>query len=67
MAQKPNLTLADKYKSDRREGREARPEQAARLEAGLIGPVSAVQQAPAAEHQHREGLSFWQAVKTMFK
>ena len=24
------------------------------------------QPAPTAEHQHREGLSFWQAVKTMF-
>jgi hypothetical protein len=23
--------------------------------------------APTAEHQRREGLSFWQAVKTMFK
>ena len=38
-----------------------------RLEAGLIDPVSAIQPAPTAEHQHREDLSFWQAVKTMFK
>jgi hypothetical protein len=41
-------------------------EKHARLEAGLMDhPVSAIQ--PAAEHQHREGLSFWQAIKTMFK
>ena len=33
----------------------------------LIDPVSAIQPAPTAEHQHREGLSFWQAIKTMFK
>jgi hypothetical protein len=37
------------------------------LEAGLIDPVSAIQPAPTTEHQHREGLSFWQAIKTMFK
>jgi hypothetical protein len=37
------------------------------LEAGLIDPVSAIQPALTAEHQHREGLSFWQAIKTMFK
>jgi len=43
-----------------------RLEKHARLEAGLIDPVSAIQPAPTAEHQHREGLSFWQAVKTMF-
>jgi hypothetical protein len=42
-------------------------EKHARLEAGLIDPVSAIQPALAAEHQHREGLSFWQAIKTMFK
>jgi hypothetical protein len=65
MAQNSNLTPVDKYESDHREGREARPD--ARLEAGLIDPVSAVQPAPTAEHQHREGPSFWQAVKTMFK
>jgi hypothetical protein len=41
----------------------------ARLEAGLTGtdPVSATQPVPTVEHQHREGPSFWQAVKTMFK
>jgi hypothetical protein len=37
------------------------------LEAGLIDPVSAIQPAPTAEHQHRDALSFWQAIKTMFK
>ena len=42
-------------------------EKHARLEAGLIDPVSAIQPAVTAEHQHREGLSFWQAIKTMFK
>jgi hypothetical protein len=42
-------------------------EKHARLEAGLIDPVSAIRPAPTAEHQHREGLSFWQAIKTMFK
>ena len=60
MAQKANLTPVDKYESDRREAN-------ARLEAGLIDPVGAIQQAPTAEHQRPEGLSFWQAVKTMFK
>ena len=38
-----------------------------RLEGGLIDPVNAIQPAPTAEHKHREGLSFWQAIKTMFK
>ena len=42
-------------------------EKHARLEAGLIDPVSAIQPAPTAEHQRRESPSFWQAVKTMFK
>jgi hypothetical protein len=42
-------------------------EKHARLEAGLIDPVSAIQPAPTAEHQRQEGLSFWQAIKTMFK
>ena len=42
-------------------------EKPARLEAGLVDPVSAIQPAPTAERQHREGLSFWQAIKTMFK
>jgi hypothetical protein len=65
MAQKANLTPVDK--SDRREAERLDLEKHARLEAGLIDPVSAIQPAPTAEHQHREGLSFWQAVKTMFK
>jgi hypothetical protein len=42
-------------------------EKHARLEAGSIDPVSAIQPAPTAKHQHREGLSFWKAIKTMFK
>ena len=42
-------------------------EKHAGLEAGLIDPVSAIQPALTAEHQHREGLSFWQAIKAMFK
>jgi hypothetical protein len=67
MAQKANLTPADKYESDRREGERLDLDKRARLEAGLIDPVSAIQPAQTAEHQHREGLSFWQAIKTMFK
>ena len=56
MAQKANLTPVDK--SDRREAERLDLERHARLEAGLIDPVSAIQPAPPAEHQHREGLSF---------
>jgi hypothetical protein len=68
MAQKANLTPVDKYESDRREAERLDLEQPhARLEAGLIDPVSAIHPAPTAGHQHREGLSFWQAIKTMFK
>jgi hypothetical protein len=67
MAQKANLTPADKYESDRREAERLHLDKYARLEAGLTDPVSAIQPAPTAEHPHREGLSFWQAVKTMFK
>ena len=67
MAQKPNLTPVDKYEQDRREAERLDLEKRARLEAGLIDPVSAIQPAPTAEHQRREGLSFWQAVKTRFK
>jgi hypothetical protein len=52
MAQQANLTPVDKYESDRREAERLDLEKHARLEA---------------EHQHREGLSFWQAIKTMFK
>jgi hypothetical protein len=66
MAQKANLTPVDKYKSDRREAERLDLEKHARLEAGLIDPVIAIQPAPTAE-QHREGLSFLQAVKTMFR
>jgi hypothetical protein len=63
MAQKAKLTPVDK--SDRREAERLDLEKHARLEAGLTDPV--IQPAPTAEHQHREGLSFWQAVKTMFR
>jgi hypothetical protein len=62
MAQKANPTPVDKDEPD---GREILKR--ALLEAGLIDPVSADQPAPTAEHQRREGLSFWQAVKTRFK
>ena len=41
-------------------------EKQARLEASFI-EVSAIRPALTAEHQHREGLSFWQAIKTIFK
>ena len=67
MAQKTNLTPVDKYEADPREAERLDLEKHARLEAGLIDPVSAIQPALAGEHQHREGLSFWQAIKTMFK
>jgi hypothetical protein len=67
MAQKANLTPVDKYESGRREAERLDLEKHARLEAGLIDPVSAIQPVSAAEHQRRQGLSFWQAVKTMFK
>jgi hypothetical protein len=65
MAQKGNLTLVDKYESDRGEAERLDLEKRARLEASE--PMNALQPAPTAEHQRREGLSFWQAVKTMFK
>jgi hypothetical protein len=73
MAQKANFTPVDKYESDRGEAERLDLEKQARLEAGLIDtfpasdPVSATQSAPAVEHPHREGPSFWQAIKTMFK
>jgi hypothetical protein len=67
MAQKANLTPVDISESDRREAERLDLEKQARLEAGLIDPVSAIQPPPTAEHQHREGLSFWQAIKTVFK
>ena len=51
--------------SARAEGAE-RPdlEKQARFEDLPVGPI---QPALIAEHQHREDLSFWQAIKTMFK
>ena len=64
---KPISPPVDKYETDRREAERLDLERHARLEAGLIDPVSAIQPAPTAEHQRREGLSFWQAVKTIFK
>jgi hypothetical protein len=67
MAQKASLTPVDKYESDRREAERLDLEKHARVEAGLIDPVSAIQPAPTAERQHLEGLSFWQAIKTVFK
>jgi hypothetical protein len=67
MAQKANLTPVDKYESDRREAERLDLEKHARLEAGLIDAVGAIQPTPTAKHQPREGLSFWQAIKTMFK
>ncbi|MET3839086.1 hypothetical protein ABIE49_001164 [Bradyrhizobium sp. OAE829] len=71
MAQKATLTPVGK--GDRREAEALDLEMHARLEAGLTetpptsGPVRATQPAPTVEHQHREGLSFWQAIKTRFK
>jgi hypothetical protein len=67
MAQKANLTPVDKYEPDGREAERLDLKKRALLEAGLIDPVRAIQPAPTAEHQHRQGLSFWQAIKTMFK
>jgi hypothetical protein len=67
MAQKANLTPVDKHEPDGRETERIDLKKRALLEAGLIDPVSADQPAPTAEQQHREGLSFWQAVKTRFK
>ena len=68
MAQKAKLTaVVDKNEPDHREAERLDLEKQARLEAGLIDPVSAIQPATATEHPHREGLSFWQAVKTRFK
>lgn len=67
MAQKANLTPVDKHEPDRREPEGLDLEKCARLEAGLTDPVTAIQPAPTAEHQHREGLSIWQAIKTRFK
>jgi hypothetical protein len=67
MAQKADLTPADRDESDRREAERLDLEKHVRLEAGLIDPASTIQPAPTADHQPREDLSFWQALKTMFK
>jgi hypothetical protein len=73
MAQKANLTPVDKYESDRREAKRLDFEKHPRLEADLIDTfsasdsVSATQSAPTVEHPHREGPSFWQAIKNMLK
>jgi hypothetical protein len=67
MAQKANPTPVDKYESDRREAERLDLEKHGAMEVRLIDPVSSIQPAPTARHQHREGLSFWQAVRTMFK
>ena len=67
MAQKANLTPVDKYEPDGREAERFDLKKRALLEGGLIDPGSAIQRAPTVEHQHQEGLSFWQAIKTMFK
>ena len=42
-------------------------EKHARSEAGVTDTASAIQPALTAEHQHREGLAFWRAIKAMFK
>ena len=66
MAQKANLTPVDKYESDRRKAERFDLEERARFESGFDRSGES-HSAPTAEHQHREGLSFWQAIKTMFK
>ena len=67
MARKAHLTPVDKNESDRREAERLDLGKHVRLEAGLIEPVSSIQPAPTVEHQYREGPSFWQAIKTVFK
>jgi hypothetical protein len=68
MAQKAHLTLVDdKYESGRLEAERRDREMYARLEAGLIDTSRSSDPAATVEHQHRQGLSFWQAIKTMFK
>jgi hypothetical protein len=52
MAQKANLTLVDKYESDRGEAERLDLDKLARLKASK--PVSAIQPAPTAEHQRRQ-------------
>ena len=68
MAQKAKLSaVVDKEGTHHREAERLDLEEHARLEAGLIDPVCAIQPAPTTARQHREGLSFWQAIKTMFR
>jgi hypothetical protein len=67
MAQKPDLTPVDKHESDRQDAERLDLKKHPPAEAGSTDPVSAIQPAPTADHQHREGLSFWQAIKTVFK
>jgi hypothetical protein len=55
MAQKANPTPVDKYESDRREAERLDLEKDGAI-GGLIDPVSSIQPAPTARHQHREGL-----------
>jgi hypothetical protein len=53
MAQKAKLTaVVDKYEPDHRAAERLDLEKHARLEAGLIDPVSAIQPPPTTEHQH---------------
>jgi hypothetical protein len=66
MAQKPNLTPVDKHEPDRREAERLDLEKRARFGSGFDRSGES-HSAPTAEHQVREGLSFWQAVKTMGK
>jgi hypothetical protein len=63
MPQKANLTPVDKYESDRQEAERLDLKKHGRLEAGLIDPAGVIQPVPTVEHQHREGLSLWQAIK----
>jgi hypothetical protein len=66
MAQKANLTLVnDKYEADRLETERRDREIHARLAADLVDALRLSDLVPTAEHQ--QGLSFWQAIKTMFK
>jgi hypothetical protein len=73
MANKINLDPHDKHASDRMEAERLDLDMHARLEVGLIetfsesDPVSAVHPTPTVEHHKPESLSFWQAIKTIFK
>ena len=66
MAQKPNLTPVGKHEPDRREDERLELEKRARFGSGFDRSRESLS-APTAEHQVREGLSFWQAVKRMGK